>query len=116
MTHSIELLNKALEIKTISEWARTLNIVPSTITNARRIGRLSPTLAGNFAINLGENPTQWIALAAMEAEPESAHKKQLLSRVTSLYLSLGELVGFFQQRRRTSDFFRHDRRASDLLN
>ena len=84
MTHSIELLNRALQMKTVSEWARTLNIVPSTITNARRIGRLSPTMAGNFAMNLGENPTQWIALAAMEAEPESTYKKELLSRVTSL--------------------------------
>lgn len=97
MTHSIELLNKALEIKTISEWARTLNIVPSTITNARRAGRLSPTMAGNLAMNLGENPVQWIAVAAMEAEPESSYKKQLMSRITLLYKLIARTVVFYKQ-------------------
>lgn len=84
MTTTLDLLEKALLQHTASDWARTFNISPSTITNARTRGRLSPTMAGNFAIKLGENPTQWIALAAMEAEPESAYKSQLLKRVTSL--------------------------------
>lgn len=71
MLTSIELLQKALEQKTLSAWARTFNVVPSTFTNAKRAGRLSPALAGNLAIELGESPEHWIAIAAIEAEKES---------------------------------------------
>lgn len=84
MPQTIQLLNRALEKQTLSAWARAFDISPSTITNARSRGRLSPTLAGNFAINLGEDATKWIAIAALEAEPESAYKSALLSRLTSL--------------------------------
>ena len=71
MTHTLELLNKALEKKTISDWARAFNVSPSAITNARARGRLSPVFAGNLAIELGESPEHWMAIAAMEAEPDS---------------------------------------------
>lgn len=84
MKTSLELLRRALEIKTVSDWARTLDTVPSTITNAKRVKRLSPTLAGKFAINLGEDATKWVAIAAMEAEPESSYKKELIRRITSV--------------------------------
>jgi hypothetical protein len=77
MTHTLELLDKALTIKSASAWSRTLNIVPSAITNARKRGRLSPTLAGNLAIKLGESPEKWICIAAMEAEPESSLLQEL---------------------------------------
>lgn len=77
VNQSIELLNEALKTKTVSEWARRLNIVPSTITNARRKGQLSPALAGNFAMELGESPERWIAIAAMEAEKESPLTERL---------------------------------------
>lgn len=71
MSQSIELLNRALEKHTISDWARAFNVVPSTLTNARRVGRLSPALAGNFAIELGEDAEHWIAIAAIEAEKKT---------------------------------------------
>lgn len=71
MTQTLELLAKALEKKTISDWARSFNVSPSAITNARARGRLSPVFAGNLAIELGESPEHWMAIAAMEAEPES---------------------------------------------
>ncbi|MDT7518130.1 hypothetical protein RAE19_05180 [Rhodoferax sp. TBRC 17660] len=71
MPKTIELLNKALAIKSASEWARLFNIVPSTITNARTKGKLSPAIAGNFAIELGEDPTQWMIAAMMENEREA---------------------------------------------
>ncbi len=71
MNKSIDLLQKALEKQTLSAWARAFNVVPSTFTNAKRAGRLSPALAGNLAIELGESPEHWIAIAAIEAEKES---------------------------------------------
>ena len=77
MNSSMELLEKALEVKTVSEWGRLFNIVPSTITNARARGRLGAALAGNFAIELGEPPEKWMAIAALEAETKSPLTERL---------------------------------------
>jgi hypothetical protein len=77
MQNSMELLEKALEKKTASEWARMFNIVPSTITNAKVRGRLGAALAGNFAMELGEPPERWIAIAALEAETKSPLTERL---------------------------------------
>ena len=79
MRQTLDLLNKALEKQSASAWARALNITPSAITNARARGRLSPALAGNLAIDLGENPEHWVAVAALEAEPESELLTRLLA-------------------------------------
>lgn len=79
-----DLLTKALTIHSAAKWAETLDLTRQTFANAKRRGRLSPVLAGNIAINLGENPKEWIAIAAMEAEPESEAKRALLARLTSL--------------------------------
>lgn len=84
MQTTMDLLHKALTVKRAAHWASELELSSGTLTNARQRGRLSPTLAGNLAMKLGENPVQWIAVAAMEAEPESSYKKQLLSRITLL--------------------------------
>lgn len=81
MTSTVELLGKALEIKTASQWARDLNITPAAITNARHRGRLSPTLAGNLAIKLGEDPAHWSLVAALEAEPETPLLQGLRERL-----------------------------------
>lgn len=71
MPKTMELLDKALQVQRAAQWSRELNLTESAIAHARKRGRLSPTLAGHFAIKLGENPEQWIAIAALEAEPES---------------------------------------------
>lgn len=77
MKNTMALLEKALNKKTASAWARDLNITPGALTNAKQRGRLSPTLAGNLAINLGENAEHWIAIAAIEAEPASEQLERL---------------------------------------
>jgi hypothetical protein len=71
MAHTLELLEKALTVKRAAHWCDEFNIDLSTISKAKQRGRLSPTLAGNFAMKLGEDPAQWIAIAALEAEPQS---------------------------------------------
>lgn len=71
MQKSMQLLEKALQIQTAASWAHRLNITRQTFTNAKRVERLSPALAGNLAIELGEDPEHWIAVAAIEAEKES---------------------------------------------
>ena len=99
MQNTIDLLNKALQQQTISQWARAFNVAPSALTNARTRGRLSPVLAGNFAMKLGENPQHWIAVAALEAEPESEGKRRLIDRITTLYDVVSLFVVFFQRPR-----------------
>lgn len=81
MPKTIDLLQRALEIKTVSDWARTFNIVPSTITNARRQGRLSPALAGNLAMELGEDVTTWMLAANLENEREALLMDRLRNAV-----------------------------------
>ena len=86
MTSTIELLQRALEKKSASDWSRDYNITPGTFTNAKTRGRLSPLLAGNIAIDLGENPDHWMAIAAIEAERESPLRDRLratLQRIKS---------------------------------
>lgn len=71
MQNTMELLSKALDVKRASHWAFDLNLSTGTFSQAKKRGRLSPVIAGNIAIELGESPEHWMAIAAMEAEPES---------------------------------------------
>lgn len=71
MPTTMQLLDKALQIKRASHWANELNLSSATFTMAKTRGRLSPVLAGSLAIELGESPEHWMAIAAMEAEPDS---------------------------------------------
>lgn len=81
MTTTIELLDKALKKKHAAAWARDLNLTRATFSMAKKQGRLSPVLAGNLAIELGENPMEWIATAALEAERETEQLARLKERV-----------------------------------
>jgi plasmid maintenance system antidote protein VapI len=79
MPTTMQLLDKALSIEpSASEWCRKLGVTRSAIAVAKTRGRLSPTLAGSLASQLGEDPKEWITVAAMEAEPESPAKKALI--------------------------------------
>lgn len=78
MQSTMQLLEKALSIKTAAGWADQLNITRQTFTNAKKVQHLSPALAGNLAIELGEPPEHWIAIAAIEAEKESPLLRRLL--------------------------------------
>jgi len=71
MTSTKELLERALNMKPAKYWCDRYYIEQCTISNAKKRGHLSPALAGNFAIDLGENPAHWMAVAAMETERES---------------------------------------------
>jgi hypothetical protein len=77
MQTTMKLFGKALEVQHAAAWAREFNITPAAISIAKKQKRLSPELAGNFAIKLGENPKHWIAVAALEAEPAT----ELLARL-----------------------------------
>lgn len=71
MQTTMDLYEKALTVKHAAAWANELNLTRATFSMAKKKSRLSPVLAGNLAIKLGENPEHWMAIAAMEAEPDS---------------------------------------------
>jgi len=81
MTTTLELFEKALQKQKAAAWARTFNLTPSTFSHVKKQGRLSPVLAGNFAIELGEDPAHWMAVAAIEAAEHSELRDRLTSRV-----------------------------------
>lgn len=91
MPTTMQLLTKALAVKPQARWADSLDISDATISQAKKRGRLSPTLAGSIAAELGEDPQTWITVAALEAEPDTTAKRSLIkrlsTRVQKLYFS-----------------------------
>jgi hypothetical protein len=77
MQHTLELLEKALEKQNAARWCSRLNLQRSTFSQAKKRGRLSPTLAGNLAIEMGADPIYWTAVAAAEAEPPGPLRDRL---------------------------------------
>ena len=82
MKSTIELLDRALRTHKASDWARRYNITQATFNNARKRGFLSSTLAGNLAIDLGEDAQQWMAIAAIESERESPLRERLIASLS----------------------------------
>lgn len=81
MPTTLELLNKALEYKKAARWCSDLNLDPSTMSQARKRGKLSPTLAASIAIELGEDPIQWAAIAGIEGDSNKPLQEQLLKSI-----------------------------------
>lgn len=77
MHHTLDLLSAALRKQNAASWCRKLNITEAAISTAKKRGRLSPTLAGNFAIEIGADPIFWTAVAAAEAEPAGPLRDRL---------------------------------------
>ncbi len=78
MQNTMELLSKALTIQpSAKEWCDKLGLSKDALAVGKFRGRLSPAIAGGLAIELGESPEHWIAVAALEAEPET----ELLARL-----------------------------------
>jgi hypothetical protein len=78
MPTTIALLEKALNVKRAAAWARELNLTESAFTQAKKRGRLSPTMAGALADELHEDAAKWTAVAAIEAEPDTPLRAKLL--------------------------------------
>lgn len=85
MPTTMALLQKALSVKHAAAWARQLNVTEAAFTQAKKRGRLSPTMAGSIAEELHEDAARWVAVAAIEAEPESPLKNQLLKKLAKAF-------------------------------
>jgi hypothetical protein len=80
--NTIGLLDFALEGgDSTREIARRIGLSSNTLNVARHRGRLSPTAAGALATYLGKDPVLWTAMAAIEAEPPSPLRDQLMARL-----------------------------------
>ena len=77
MPHTLDLLHAALKKQSAAAWCRDMNLTRAAFSQARKRGRLSPTLAGNLAIELGADAIFWTAVAAAEAEPEGPLRKRI---------------------------------------
>lgn len=77
MQTTMDLFQQAIQKQSAAQWARDLNIERAAFSMAKKRGHLSPAIAGCLAIELGENPEQWIAVAALETEPESTLLQRL---------------------------------------
>ena len=79
MQTTMDLLDAALAETELS--ARALSIKlghsPWTLSRSRERESLSPTIAGQLAELLGLNIERWIAIAALETEPQSRATSRL---------------------------------------
>lgn len=94
MQTTMDLLNRALTEREISqaEWCKQLEVNRTALAVARLRGRLSPTIAGNIARLMGEPVEHWIAVAALEAEPDSKGKQTLLRKEHTWARNLAQAV------------------------
>lgn len=78
---TMDLLDEALCRNTATYWCRQMDVNRTALAVARARGRLSPTIAGNLARLMGMDTERWIAIAALEGEPESYGKNKLLMKM-----------------------------------
>lgn len=84
MQSTMNLLSEAMKIKTLSDWAADLGLSKRALYTAKDRGNLSPAIAGALAEELGQDVKNWIVVAALESERESACKTRMLKRVAKL--------------------------------
>lgn len=75
------LLERALKKQPAPVWRELLELSEDAISVAKHHGRLSPVMAGGMALELGEDPEHWIAIAAIENARESKARDLLIRRL-----------------------------------
>jgi plasmid maintenance system antidote protein VapI len=83
MNSTMTLLDRATTTtgQSLTELSRALSLNPNALHAAKGRQHLSPAIAGAIAEQLGENIEQWIAIAALESEKDSACKDRMLKRM-----------------------------------
>lgn len=77
MEKSITLLERALDGATYAAVAPQIGVGISALTNSKRVGHLSPLLAGQLAVFLSEPVEKWMAIAAIESAKPGKAKAML---------------------------------------
>lgn len=83
MQTTLDLLEKALSIQPAPFWTKKLGLARQTLHTSKSRGHLSPAVAGALAEEMGAEAQQWIVIAALESERDSACKQRMLKRFTS---------------------------------
>lgn len=78
---TMELLDEALSRNSGAFWCEQLGVNRTALAVARARGRLSPTIAGNLARLMGMDMERWIAIAAIEGEPNTYGKAKIIERM-----------------------------------
>lgn len=89
MQNTMHLLETALQKQPAPYWTERLKLARTTLNTAKSRGHLSPAIAGALAEELGQDVKNWIVIAALESERDSACKTHLMERfkrLTSDYL------------------------------
>ncbi|SFQ45657.1 hypothetical protein SAMN05216567_116142 [Variovorax sp. OK605] len=81
MQNTMNLLATALKVEPIPAWTKKLGLSAQALYNARDRGHLSPAIAGALAEELGQDPKEWIVVAALESERDSACKTRMVKRM-----------------------------------
>lgn len=75
---TMDLLERALQEASLYEWGQRLGLHEQSLYSARRRGNLSPSVAGALAEQLGEPMEQWMIVAALEGERDSACRQRMM--------------------------------------
>lgn len=81
MQSTMNLLDAALKEHPAPYWHQRLHLSRNALHSARHRGNLSPAIAGALAEELGQDVKDWIVIAALESERESACKDRMLRKV-----------------------------------
>lgn len=78
MQSTLNLLERAIAQHPAPYWSERLKLSRNTLATAKLRGHLSPAIAGALAQEMGEDPKEWIVIAALESERESACKARMV--------------------------------------
>ncbi|BEP50579.1 hypothetical protein [Variovorax sp. V116] len=81
MQSTLHLLDAAIKVQGLSDWAAKLGLSKRALYTARDRGHLSPAIAGALAEELGQDAKEWIVVAALESERDSACKTRMVKRM-----------------------------------
>ena len=84
MQTTLNLLDEAMKVQGLSDWAAKLGLSKRALYTARDRGHLSPAIAGALAEELGQDARDWIVVAALESERDSACKTRMVKRVSAI--------------------------------
>ncbi|MFT4243641.1 MAG: hypothetical protein QM569_15320 [Acidovorax sp.] len=81
MKTTMNLLENALKNQPAPYWTQRLNLARTTLATAKVRGHLSPAIAGALAEEMGEDAKEWIVVAALESERDSACKTRMVRKI-----------------------------------
>lgn len=81
MQSTMNLLAAAEQVQDLSAWAAKLGLSKQALYTAKYREHLSPAVAGALAEELGKNAQEWIVVAALESERDSACKTRMIKRM-----------------------------------